>query len=206
MAIHLTLIIEDVLSEAVARKLLGQANQPYAIASTLFWNKDKIIRQINGINQSAKGHVYFVLTDQDTQSRCPPDALAELSAPLHQNLAYRFAVMETEAWLLAHRAAIAKFLSVAANKISAYPETIGKPKEYLVALARNSRSSAIRREIVPAAGSTSRIGPNYNDKLIRFVKENWNVNIASQSSPSLRRAFAKLQSFTPSASIPQSLA
>lgn len=195
MPIHIVLITEDVLSEAVARKLLAQADEKYVVVNTLQWNKNKIIQKISGINQSAKGQVFFVFTDQDTQDRCPPVAINELPVPLHPNLLYRFAVMETEAWLLAHRAAVAKFLSVPANKICQNPESIGKPKEYLVDLARKSNSRAIKADIVPAAGSTSRIGPNYNGKLIQFVMEKWDVNIAAQSSPSLKRTFGRLRCF-----------
>ena len=201
MAIYLTLFVEDDLSAAVARKMLDQSNGNYKVLGTYLWNKSKIMDRVNGLNKSAQGGVFFVLTDQDTQSRCPPKALSELSAPLHQNLLYRFAVMEIEAWLLADRAAIAQFLSVSANKVSQHPETIDKPKEYLISLARNSKSREIRSDIAPASDSSNRKGPNYTGKLIQFVEECWDIGVARNSSKSLQRTFSKLQSFKPSKSI-----
>ena len=197
MSIFLTLIVEDKLSAVVAKKMLKETNRNYEVSSFFPWDKDEIKNKIKRLNQSAKGGVFFVLTDQDTKDRCPPKAINELPASVHPNLLYRFAVMEIESWILAHRQAISKFLSVPLDKIPLDPDSIEKPKEDLIKLAKKSRSSSIRKSIVPREASTSKIGPDYNRTLSQFVIEKWNVNIASRSSPSLKRAFNRLKSFTP---------
>lgn len=194
----LTLIVEDRLGEAVARKMLDSAGSGYRVEMALRWNKDTIRARIGSINQSARGFPYFVLTDQDTRDRCPPRAIDELRVAVHPNLLYRFAVMEIESWILAHREAISRFLFVPLNRIPDNTDTISQPKEFLISLAKKSRSSAIRRDIAPRNNSTARIGPGYNDTLSSFVTRHWDVGAAIDASPSLERTFRRLRSFQPS--------
>ena len=59
MPIHLTLIVEDSLSEAVARKMLNDVDRDYSVKNAFRWNKSKIKSRINGINKASKGFVYF---------------------------------------------------------------------------------------------------------------------------------------------------
>ena len=197
MMVSLTLIVEDQLSEYVVRKMLQEFNAGYQVSNALRWNKDKIRTRVNAINMSSHGAAFFVLTDQDTKDRCPPDAINELSAPIHQNLLYRFAVMEVESWVMAHRTAISQYLSVPLSKIPLDTDAIDTPKEYLINLVRKSRSSKIRKDIVPRQNSTAKVGPDYNGRLIDFVSQHWDVRVASQSSQSLQRAFARLENFSP---------
>lgn len=197
MSIHLTLIVEDRLGEAVAGRMLDSAGRGYLAPPALRWNKDTIRERIGNINKSAQGSPYFVLTDQDTIYRCPPLAIGELPEAVHPNLLYRFAVMEIESWILAHREEISRFLSVPLNRIPVNTDTIPQPKEFLVALAKKSRSSIVRRDIAPRAKSTAKVGPGYNDALEAFVTERWNVHAAVGASPSLARAYRRIESFRP---------
>lgn len=192
---HLVLIVEDALSEAVARKILISSNKGYEVATVLSWNKDTIINRIGNINKAAAGFKYFVLTDQDTADRCPPDAIRELPGAIHPNLLYRFAVMEIESWVMAHREAFSTFLRVPLSRIPADTDNISHPKEYLLDLARKSRAGRIKKDLVPLAGSTSKVGPDYNGRLVEFVWTCWDGKIAAQSSPSLRRALTRLRGF-----------
>ena len=195
--VSLTLIVEDQLSESVARKMLQEFNAGYQVGNTLRWDKEKIRIRVNAINMSAHGSAFFVLTDQDTYDRCPPDAISELSTPIHQNLLYRFAVMEVESWVMAHRTAISRYLSVPLSRIPLDTDAIETPKEYLINIARRSRSRKIREDIVPRQNSTSKVGPDYNGRLIDFISRHWDVRVASQSSQSLQRAFTRLEDFAP---------
>ncbi len=197
MPIHLILIVEDQLSNIVARKILEETRENYEVVNYMTWNKDEIKKKIKNINRAASGYVYFVLTDQDTKDRCPRDAIRELPGPVNQNLLYRFAVMEVESWVMADRKSISNFLSVPVNRIPINTDTIVNPKEHLINLARKSRSNTIRNDIAPRNNSTSKVGPDYNGRLGQFVLEHWDVRTASQCSPSLRRTFRKLKNFTP---------
>ena len=98
---------------------------------------------------------------------------------------------------MAHRHGIAEFLSIPVNKVPMDTDNVTNPKEHLVNLARISRSSGIRRDIVPKPGSTSRVGPDYNGRFVEFVMKHWEVEVALKSSRSLERTLNRLKSFDP---------
>ena len=55
----------------------------------------------------------------------------------------------------------------------------------------------MRVDIVPEEGSTARVGPDYNGRLIQFVRNNWDPNVAKEFSPSLCRTMDMLDAFHP---------
>ena len=98
---------------------------------------------------------------------------------------------------MAHREAISKFLSVPLNRIPINTDGIEKPKEHLINIAKKSKSKEIKEDIVPRYNSTSKVGPDYNGRLIEFVLKHWDVKKAIDVSPSLKRTFERLEKFTP---------
>jgi len=197
--IDLVLIVEDRLSAVVANIVLKKTGKDYEIRDSLTFPKEKIRKKISDFNRSSKGFPYFVLTDQNTVNDCPPvEIKRRIEGKRSSNLIYRFAVMEIESWIMAHRKAFANFLSVPLNRIPLCTDEIEKPKEFLIGLARKSRSSSVRRDIVPPPGATSAKGPDYNGRLAGFVRQCWDVRRACEHSPSLRRAFRRLREFNPS--------
>ncbi|MDD9851649.1 MAG: hypothetical protein OXU94_07800 [Gammaproteobacteria bacterium] len=198
MPIPLTLVSEDLLSEIVARQMLGQAGKPYKVYNYQRWNKHKIQKKINKVNNSSRGFPYFVFTDQDTPEDCPPGQIEKhIRGELSPNLIYRFAVMEVESWVMAHRNAFAKFLSIPISRIPSRTDEIPDPKQFLVNLARTSRHYRLREDLVPAPRSTSSVGPGYNGRLSEFVQTRWRAEVAAQNSPSLARALGRLREFKP---------
>jgi hypothetical protein len=67
------------------------------------------------------------------------------------------------------------------------------PVFLLSALAWDVKAAAI----VPAAGSTAKIGPDYNGVLISFVHNFWQLKEASKICPSLNQAFNAIKAFRP---------
>lgn len=194
----INLVFEDVLSEMVLRKLLCCSAIDYLIGQTLpaggyGWIKKKI----KGLNAAAKGMPYLVLTDLDTHE-CAPVLIREwLDVPRHPNLLFRIAVREVEAWLLGCRETFAAFLGVPGNRIPPDVDEIQDPKRFLIDLARRSRRREIRRDIVPQDGSTAKVGPNYNGRLISFVEGSWDPTVAKEHSLSLKKAMEALDVFEP---------
>jgi hypothetical protein len=196
--IYMNLVFEDALSGAVARKILAGSRQRYSVgvpynAGGFGWIKQRI----GGFNKAAKGMPYFVLTDLDT-SECPPVLIREwLVAPRHPNLMFRVAVREVEAWLLGCRESFAAFLGVPENRIPASVDEIWDAKMLVVNLARRSRKRSIRLDIVPQEGSTAKVGPNYNGRLISYVEGQWDPAVAKECSLSLKKAMKALDVFRP---------
>lgn len=198
MIIPITLIVEDALSEAVVRAIFSQIEKPYRIDLVLNWNKQRIQSTISNINKACHGFPYLVLTDQDTGRDCPPGQIERwIRGGVHPNLLYRFATMEVESWVMAHRECFARFLSVSSKKIPRHPDEIPQPKEFLINLARKSRKRRLREDLVPAPGATSKVGPDYNGRLCEFVQNHWRAEIAAEYSPSLARALRRLREFKP---------
>ena len=196
--IPIVIAVEDYLSEAVLKVMFKQSTRAYEVSNCLGRQGSGYLKKkIKGFNQAAKGMPFFVLTDLD-QTDCPPLLIDKwLSIPKHENLLFRIAVREIESWLLAHRTAIASFFGVRKNLLPSDPDNLGDPKGFLIRLATKSRKSELKKAIVPANGSTAKIGPDYNGTLISFVRDSWQVKEASKFSPSLRKAFNAIEKFKP---------
>lgn len=196
--IPINLAVEDVLSEEMVNVILEQSGRRFAIGECYrpggFGYLKKTIR---GFNNAAKGTPFLVLTDLDN-CECPPGLINNwLPVPKHNNLIFRVAVREAEAWLLAHRDAFAEFLGISNDLVPIYPDDEQDPKQCLINLARTSRKRRLREAIVPREGTTAKIGPDYNGKLIEFLVNHWNAQQASQNSPSLYRAVQSIINFEP---------
>jgi len=193
--IYITLAVEDSLSEAVAKKILDQSDKNYQVTKCLCRGGYGYLKsRINAFNQAAKAIPFFVLTDQD--KGCPPEKIEEwLQHKANSNLIFRIAVMEVESWVMAHRKAFAKFISVPVTRIPNNTDEIDNPKQYLLSLVRKSRSRRLRDDIVPRPGSTAKIGPDYNARLSEFIRYKWDAYEAKKNSESLDRAFQRIQEF-----------
>jgi len=194
--IPINIAVEDSLTESLTLKILRSASY----APKTIYNRGGygyLKRNINGFNNAAKGIPFLVGTDLD-QYECPPVLIEDwLRSPKHPNLLIRVAVREAEAWVLADRDSFAQFLGIRAVLIPSDVEALPNPKETLITLARKSKRRNLRDDLCPRAGSTSRIGPNYNGQLARFVGEMWNPDAAKLNSDSLKRTIDRLATFRP---------
>ena len=189
------LAVEDTLSEAVSTKIL--ASLGIDISQRLgLKGKGYLQSKAPSLNQTAKGFPVFMLTDQDAPSQCPPQLVQDWTkGERHARFFLRVAVMEVESWIMADRRGFADFLSIPFNRIPEDTDVILRPKEFLVSLARLSKKTRLRQEIVPPPGATSKVGPAYNSRLGEFVHSRWSVNLAAAVSVSLQRTLAQLRNF-----------
>lgn len=196
--VPVNLAVEDELSEAVLRRILDQSGRAYSVGTCYRKGGYGYLRKlIRGFNNAAKGTPFVVLTDLD-EAECPSRLIQDwLGIPKHENLLFRIAVREVEAWVLADRAAFARFIGVRLNLVPDEPDQIHNTKEALISVVRNSRRKDLREDIVPPVGSTRTQGPNYNGRLTTFVESYWDVVRACESSPSLRRTLETLSTFEP---------
>jgi hypothetical protein len=196
--IPIQLIVEDVLSEEVLRKILLESGKPYQVGDVYGMSGFGYIKsRIDSFNQAARTMPYLVLTDLD-RAECPPTLIAEwLGHPIHHNMLFRVAVTEVETWIMADRKAFARFLGIAQNLVLQFPEKLQDPKEKLISLARKSPKALIKKAIVPEAGLTVTIGPGYNEALSSFVRKQWKPSRAKPHSKSLERALNAVENFKP---------
>jgi hypothetical protein len=195
LLIPINLAVEDVLSEAVLRKILPDR---YVVGDHCMRGGFGYLKKnIRGFNNASKGMPFLVLTDLDT-GECAPTLLKEwLSVPIHHNLLFRVAVREVESWVLADRDRFAKFLGIRKTLVPVNVDAIDDPKKCLINLAMKSHTRNLREDIVPTKGSTAKQGPDYNGRLISFVEEFWNPYEAMDHSPSLERTIRAVENFQP---------
>ncbi|MFM6077048.1 MAG: DUF4276 family protein, partial [Dolichospermum sp.] len=187
--IPINLAVEDPLIEAVLRTILHQSNRRYIVGNCYFKHGFGYLKKnIKGFNNAAKGTPYIVLTDLD-RAECPQELIQEwLPYTKHPNLLFRIAVREVEAWLLADSKNFAKFLGVSQTLIPQNVDEISDPKQTLINIARKSKNRELHEAIVPRSNSTAKVGRDYNGRLIYFVNNYWQMEVAKLSSPSLQRA------------------
>jgi hypothetical protein len=196
--IPIILAVEDLLGEVVAQVLLEGSGRKFVVGNCLGHKGFGYLKKnVGAFNRSAKGIPILVLTDLD-RGKCAPLLIADwLKHPKHNNLIFRVAVREIEAWLLADRDSIAKFLGVSLSDLPLNPDEILDPKALLINLAEKSIKRTIRKAIVPARKSTAKIGPDYNGMLSFFVQSEWSLKNALKYSPSLCRAYETIKTFEP---------
>lgn len=187
--------VEDPLSEAVTRKLVAEVRPDLAITGFIGNRGNGYLRaKARELNRVAAKVPTFLLADLDSPAACPPSLIADwLPLQLAANLLFRVAVIEVESWVLADREQVAVFLGVPEHRIPIHTDTISDPKQFLVNLARKSRSAGLREDLVPAVGSTALVGPMYNPRLVAFVAEHWSATRAREASGSLARTVERLK-------------
>lgn len=195
--IYVTIIFEDDLSEAVMTKILMQFPGKYDVCQSYSGNGFGYLKaNIRGFNQASVVNPHFMLTDLDNYE-CPVALINDwIDFEMRSNFIFRIAVREVEAWLLADRQGLAKFLNVSIKNLPLNPDLEPDPKNTLIQLAKRSKKREVREDIVPI-NNNAIIGPNYNGCLSEFIYKTWSIENAILHSESLRRTFEKLGDFVP---------
>ena len=188
---YINVVTEGSDDEAVARRLCVETGHE-VVAAYPKGGKNALDRDLQGYDNAARFTPWFVLRDLDHDEPCAPSLVDRLLPNPSAQMCFRIAVRTVEVWLLADRTSLAGFLSVSKAKITHDPEILDRPKEFMVNLARRSRSSAIRDDMVPAHGVSSQVGPGYTARLIEFALRYWDPYRGALHSDSLDRCITAL--------------
>ena len=178
--------VEGIVDEAVVKRLIHFVG---GIPGSVFGKngKSQLRMKIVGYNKAAHRSPWLVLVDLDHDDGCAPLLCTKWLPQPASNMCFRIAVHEVEAWLLADRVRIARFLGVSQSIVPRDPEAIDDPKEVVVNLAKESRWRTIREDMLPREGSGRAVGPAYTSRMIEFVHRDWSPKTAMNASDSLRR-------------------
>ncbi len=184
--------VEGMVDEAVVGKLIVHAG---AKLGAVYGKEGKsfLKQKIVGYNRAAMRAPWVILVDLDKDADCAPLLCNSWLPKRAKHLCFRVAVREVESWLLADPSRLAKFLGVSSEKVPKDPESLDDPKKIMVNLARNSRRTAIQKDMVPRGGSGRQVGPAYSSRLIEFISLFWRPEIAMQRSESLRGSIGCLR-------------
>ena len=185
---------EDAVSEAVAERLVLEANHGLSISVRMGGKGNTYLqKKAAGLAETARSIPVFLLTDMD-RVKCPSVLIDKWfgGKTLPKDFLFRVVVREIEAWLLADRNSFAKFSGVPINKIPENPESLSDPKQTLLNLVRKHGRGAIKSEIIPEKNSTAKVGVGYNQVLSGFVRDSWSPISAAKQADSLARARRRL--------------
>lgn len=182
----LSAAVEGPLDEAVLARLVsdlgGSLHRVYGRNG-----KSALLDRLPAFNHAAQHSAWLVLVDLDDDDVCAPPYRTRILPNPSRLMHLRVAVREVEAWLLADRIGLARFLSVPAARMPQLPELEPSPKRTIVALARRSGRRDIRQDLVPRPPSGRTAGPGYVPFLTEFVRSHWDPAAAELRSDSLRR-------------------
>jgi len=181
-------------NESCRRQLLFQEGHPRVTGGFA-----RIREKVPAFLNLAKAGIFtLALTDLDA-AECAPNLIRDwfsfsLGGPidLPATVVFRVAVREVEAWLLADRGNLARFLQIPEPNFSSAPEDLPDPKGHLLnVLARKGRKKW-QREMLPQSATAS-IGPEYNRRLSEFIRTRWDPCRAARTARSLARAIEALR-------------
>ena len=190
-----SIFVEGTLDEAVLRHIIGfKTNLKIGVAVS-GKGRPYLAEKALSLNRSARGYPVILLADLDNPGACPHQLTQQWLRETDRSRRFliRFAILAIEAWLLADRSGLSRFLHVSERMVPLNPDRVPTPKIAIVNLARSSRNRAIRDALVPAQGSKAVVGPSYNGELIRYVTQYWDIDVAASASDSLRRAVSRIE-------------
>ena len=185
------ILVEGRTDEPVAKRLINHVGLD---VRTVYGRKGKphLLERLSSYNKAAQYAPWFVIVDLDADTQCPSEAVGIwLPNPL-RGMRFRIAVQAIEAWLMADRENMAKFLGVARSTIHHDIERDPTPKETLINIARKSRNRSILEDLVPRQMSGAKVGPLYVARLTEFVENLWRPDVAANESKSLRHCINAL--------------
>ena len=187
-----SLVVEGATDAVVAKRLLEevglQAGPEYVCGG-----KATLDQRLAGFNNAARFSCWLVLRDLDRDAACAPELRQRLLPSPAPHMRLHISVRAVEAWLLADADGVRDVLRVRGAMISSHPDELDDPKRHLLDLARRSRRRPIREAMLPAPGSTARVGRGYATTLIEFATSRWRPDVAAGRSASLARLLAFLR-------------
>ena len=112
-----SIAVEGELDEAVLKKLLASLG----IENSRVYGKkgkDHLRENVPRYNQAAQYGKWVVLVDLNNEAECPPLLSTSWLPTRLRNFQFRIAVRAVEAWLLADRKEIARFLRVSEKNMT----------------------------------------------------------------------------------------
>lgn len=192
----MTLAVEGDLDEVVLTRLVrrqgGEIGSVYGLRG-----KGYLRQKLRGYNNAANFAPWIVLMDLNGDAPCAPTFAADTLVSPSAGMRLRIAVRSVESWLMADREHFARFLGVSVRDVPQNPELEANPKARLLDLARQSRKTTVKSELLPRRGSTARVGPLYNLRLSEYASSThrgWRPQIAAKRSESLRRCMDAIDS------------
>ncbi len=188
---YVTIAAEGDVDAQVCQRVLELSGLGAGTAYVRF-GKGNLDKKIRAYNNAARFAPWLVLRDLDHDAECAAGLVHSLLPTPAEFMKLRVAVRSVEAWLMADRERISRYLSIAQDIVPLDPDGEHHPKTTLVNLARRSTKRSIREDMVPAIGHSRTVGPGYTARVTEFASLYWRPEIAARNSDSLARCVRAL--------------
>jgi len=178
----------------VAQRLRTQVGLEIARSPGGLGGKSVLDAKLHAYAQAARSGAtpWLILRDLDRDAPCPGELVQKLTPERPSVFMLRVAVRAIESWLLTDDEGIASYLPVPRVKVPPQPEHLVRRQVDLVNLARLSRRTDVRRDMVPSPGAARPTGPGYTQRLVTFAREHWDPERARTRCGSLDRCIHAL--------------
>ncbi len=199
---------EDPVTVAVIKRVLNHVSDRFKIINNIPARGGEIKSKVPQCNILALKYPVIMLLDLD--NGCAPDLKKKLLSGHKQNphFIFNICVDEAEAWLMADREGFSNYFDIEINKIpdskmqrqggnTLRMEMNFNMKSSLVfthQLALQSNKDEIRKRIGVSDITGPKKGKEYNDAVVPFVENNWDIQNALTRSDSLQRMVKRLTS------------
>lgn len=197
---------EDAVTLAVLKRMLAYVSPRFVILNNIPARGGEVKKRVLESNDLSEDFPVIMLLDLD--DGCAPDLKTTLLQGQSQNNHFllNISVDEAEAWLMADRQGFSKYFGIDINlmPIPQMQKQGGRVermemyfpmKSSLVLthqLALKSRKKEIREKVGVADPKGPKKGKEYNDAVIPFVENVWNIDAALPNSDSLQRMVRRL--------------
>jgi hypothetical protein len=191
---YIHIATEDALSEAVGLKLISTFLSGFDVGVMLRKNGNGYLKsKIASFCQMARHAPLLLITDLDN-ANCAPSLKASWLRNIipPDDLIFRVAVREVEAWLLADHRTMRRLIGEQARRLPPDPESVLNPKELLLTLVARGAPRDVKRDLLVKRGSVASQGLGYNQRLCHHVNAAWNPQKAAERSDSLARLIRRL--------------
>ena len=156
-----------------------------------------IKRNCNHYLRMAQSGIYtFCMTDLDNRV-CTSALLRDWfyipdgqPIELPEQIIFRIAVREVEAWVIADLEAWAEYIGISTRYFTSRPDELEDPKKHIFEAIRRKGTHRLRKAMLPHGYAS--IGPEYNHIVCHFIARQWHPARAAERSPSLMRALVAM--------------
>lgn len=193
-ASYVSLLVEGLTDEIVLRQIIARYTSLSIL--TCYGKKGNayIRNRIHSFQRVASRQLPIICLIDLDQENCAVTCVRELAFEMpNENFILRVAITELESWLIADVENFSRFINAPQSRVPYPPDECPYPKEMIINLARKYSRKMLREDLVPAEGSSAKVGKAYVNQIARFVQESYNLEVAASNSPSLRRAITAIQ-------------
>lgn len=211
MAKDIYIVGEDPVTKTIIRRLIKDYAPNLSIKAEMPARGSQTKSLLPKFNNVATTDPVVMLIDLDAND-CPPQLKQQLigklkGTPKEENLLINIAVDEAEAWLFADRDGFANYLHVPVDKMpDATQHKLNGPRNVIEmncaekisrhlthTIALLSTNKDIREQVGVDNPNEGCKGNEYNNVILPFIRNNWNVEDAKKNSNSLLRMIERIK-------------